>query len=131
MKSETSDELNIQQLEELTGQPRRNIRFLIAEQVVPEPRGKSRWASYGPEHVRALTVYAELKAAGIHSLDVIRQRIRLAAQGGEPLVVAPMPGVEIRIEEAVLTEMGADALVERIGEAVRQAAERRKRGELE
>ena len=108
-------------LERLSGQPRRNIRFLIAEGVVPESRSRGRGASYGPEHVDALAQYSQLKAAGVQSLSAIRDRIASARRGGT-LVVAPMPGVEVRIEASVLQEMGADALAEAIAGAVRNAA---------
>jgi hypothetical protein len=122
-----SKRVKIDELEQLTGQPRRNIRFLIAEQVVPEPYSRGRGASYGPEHVRALALYGEMKAQGITSLDVIRERIRLADEAG-PLVVVPAAGVEVRIERQILQETGVDRLVEQISEAVRKAASHTKDG---
>jgi DNA-binding transcriptional MerR regulator len=117
-----ADGLRMDDLERLTGQPRRNIRFLIAEKVIPQPRSRGRKASYGPEHLEALKVYSRLKAAGISSLDVIRDRIG-SARGGGPLLIAPMPGVEVRIEASVLRELGAEALARAIGDAVRTAAQ--------
>mgnify|MGYP001212030539 CR=1 FL=1 len=118
---EAHDGLRMEDLERLTGQPRRNIRFLIAQKVVPEPRSRGRNASYGPEHLVALKTYARLKAAGVGSLDVIRERIAAAGDGG-PLLIAPLPGVEVRIEASVLREKGAEALASAIADAVRGAA---------
>lgn len=125
MDRHSTDDLNIDDLERLTGQPRRNIRFLISEQVVPEARSRGRWASYGPEHVQALSRYAEMKAAGIHSLDLIKERIQLASKGVGPLEIAPLEGVTVRIEASVLEGKGAEALAEAIGEAVRKAVAQR------
>ena len=108
-------------LERLSGQPRRNIRFLISEGVVPESRSRGRGASYGSEHVEALAQYSRLKAAGIQSIAAIRDRIASARLGGT-LVVAPVPGVEVRIEASVLREMGAEALAQAVAGAIRNAA---------
>lgn len=122
--------VNISELEEVTGQPRRNIRFLIAEQVVPEPYSKGRGASYGPEHVRALAVYSEMRAQGVGSLELIRERVRVR-EDSLPLVVSPRDGVEVRIESSVLEEIGAEALAREIAKAVRKAARERKGNEDE
>lgn len=117
--------LKIEDLERLTGQPKRNIRFLISEGVVPESYGKKRWASYGEEHVRALEFYAELKRQGIGSLDVIRER--MAVQGdSSALVISPLRGVEVRIESSILQSMGAEALAKEIANAVEKAVNDRK-----
>ena len=113
--------MNIHELEELTGQPARNIRFLIAEGIVPEPHGKARWASYGEEHVRALAFYAELKSQGITSLSAIRERVARRANGEEQIVIAPLPGVEIRIVPSAIKEIDFDDLSKTIRAAIERA----------
>jgi DNA-binding transcriptional MerR regulator len=112
------------ELEKLTGQPARNIRFLIAEGIVPEPNGKARWATYGSEHVEALAFYAELKSQGVTSLEAIRQRVQKRAEEGDDVVLAPMPGVEIRIGVAVLRDVAVQELLEAIRESVESAVTR-------
>jgi hypothetical protein len=87
--------VNLQELEELSGQPARLIRYLISEEVVPRPSGGKRFASYGDEHVRALSVYREAKDEGVDSLDVIRARIE---HGHRSEVFRIADGVEIKIE---------------------------------
>lgn len=113
--------MNIHELEEMTGQPARNIRFLIAEGIVPEPHGKARWASYGEEHVAALAFYGELKSQGVTSLSAIRERIARRFAEGEDTVISPLPGVEIRVASSVLRGADVDGLSEAIGRAVRSA----------
>lgn len=120
-RTASREELKMEDLERLTGQPRRNIRFLIAEGVVPTPLSRGRNASYGQEHVAALKLYAQLKAAGVQSIAAIKERIEAAREGGT-LRIAPVPGVEVRIEASVLRVMGTEALAETIADAVRAAA---------
>lgn len=114
-------DLRMEDLERLTGQPRRNIRYLISEGIVPAPSSRGRNASYGKEHVAALKLYTQLKAAGVQSLAAIRDRIAFAGDGGT-ISLEPVPGVEIRIEASVMRAMGAEALAETLAEAVRAAA---------
>lgn len=127
MEDVVHDDLKIDDLARITGQPRRNIRYLIAKKIVPEPRGAGRWASYGREHVEALSLYSELKDSGIHSLEFIRKKVQQQGEKkGFPLELTPLEGVTVRIEPAALEGMGIDALVEAIGNAVRKAVDSRK-----
>ena len=119
--------MNIHELEELTGQPARNIRFLIAEGIVPEPHGKARWASYGEEHVRALAFYAELKAQGITSLERHPRTGGQRANGEEQIVIAPLPGVEIRIVPSAIKEIDFDDLSRTIRAAIESAVPQNKK----
>ena len=121
--------MNIHELAELTGQPARNIRFLIAEGIVPEPHGKARWASYGDEHVRALAFYAELKAQGITSLGAIRERVAQRLNGQGQIVIAPLPGVEIRIVPSAIKEIDFDDLSRTIRAAIESAVPQNKKGD--
>ena len=119
--------MNIPELEELTGQPARNIRFLIAEGIVPEPYGKARWASYGEEHVRALAFYAELKAEGVTSLSAIRERVARRANGDGQIVIAPLPGVEIRIVPSAIRDTDINELSRKIRAALKSAVSQNKK----
>ncbi|MCS4088716.1 MerR family transcriptional regulator [Rhizobium sp. BK176] len=96
--------MNLQELEEQSGQPARLIRFLIGEEVIPGPTGGRRFASYGEDHLRALAIYRAAKAEGIESLEVIKARIEA---GSLPSVHEIAPGIELRIEEGSVADIGA------------------------
>lgn len=114
------NEISIEQLEEITGVPRRNIRYLISEGVVSEPHGQKRWARYGPEHINALQIYAEMKKSGVSSLDIIRSKILNAAEDLSPLVLNNIDGVEIKIDQAAIHKMGVENLIKEITETIRR-----------
>lgn len=96
--------MNMQELEERSGHPKRLIRYLIGQEVVPPPEGGKRFASYGDEHLRALSIYGAAKAEGVESLDVIRSRI----ETGDPVeVYEVLPGVELRIENGSMPDIRA------------------------
>lgn len=114
------NEISIEQLEEITGVPRRNIRYLISEGVVSEPHGQKRWARYGPEHINALQIYAEMKKSGVSSLDIIRSKILNAAEDLPPLVLNEIDGVEIKIDQGTLRKMGVENLIKEITETIRR-----------
>ena len=114
------NEISIEQLEEITGVPRRNIRYLISEGVVSEPHGQKRWARYGPEHINALQIYAEMKKSGVSSLDIIRSKILDAAEDLPPLLLKEIDGVEIKIDQATLQKMGVENLIKEITETIRR-----------
>lgn len=115
---------SIEDLEEKTGVPRRNIRYLISEGLLTEPHGQKRWARYGPEHMNALQIYADMKKEGIGSLDIIRNKIR-NADNLPPLVVNEIDGVEIKIDQAVLQKLGVENLIKQINEKIRREVEKK------
>lgn len=113
--------MNIHELELASGQPARNIRFLIEQGVMPGPEGTKRWAKYGDEHLAALAVYTKAKSEGVGSLDVIRERIEKAALLGATSsggVFEVIPGVELKIDDGALGNVG------KFVEAVRKLAAR-------
>jgi len=143
--------VKIDELEKLSGQPRRNIRFLISEDIVPEPYSKGRGATYGSEHVRALEIYTQMKASGVTSLDVIRDRVRadtgpqavrafaaaappqgfeLAQRGrlqeGEFIEINPCEGVELKITASVIDGDELETVIGKISAALVRAADNRK-----
>lgn len=68
-----------EELERETGVTARNIRFLIAEGLIPPPNGTGRGAWYTSEHVAMLKAYAVAKAEGVTSTSVTSVRMRMAA----------------------------------------------------
>lgn len=106
--------LTIDDLAETSGQPRRNIRFLISEGVVPEPVGERRWARYGPEHVHALAIYADMKSRGITSLDIIRAKISEPVNPDDDVhisYVQTSDGWELRLRHCDLAAEDIEELV--------------------
>lgn len=91
--------MNREELEAETGVSARNIRYLITEGILPRPEGVGRGSSYTAEHLRILKIYAEAKAGGVGSLDVIRRRIA----GEEARTVTKIvPGIELVVDKDVL-----------------------------
>ena len=104
----------MRELEETTGQPARLIRYLISEGVVPPPEGATRSASYDERHIEALRHYANLKAKGISSLDIMRAAI--ARKEPEPgiVILNPAEGIELRIEPGAMERLDLDSVLETI-----------------
>ena len=114
--------MTMKQLEEATGQPARNIRYLIAKGIVPEPVGETRWAHYGEEHVRAVSVYLETKQAS--RPEAIRARIEMAsAPPVVPTIYEVAPGVTLSVLPGALEH------IEQFLEQVRSLAATTQAGE--
>lgn len=112
-------EITIDELVDISGVPRRNIRYLISEGVVPEPYGQKRWARYGPDHIHALQVYSALKKNGISSLDIIKDKIERADKNTPTLVIDRIDGVKIQIDQSVINKMGSEYLINQITKEIR------------
>ena len=108
--------MNREELEAASGVTARNIRFLIAEGLLPPPVGAGRGASYTGEHLRALLTYAAAKERGVASLDVIRREI---ASGEEKIDIPVMSGVRMTVARETLETWSTEQLVH----AVRTALE--------
>ncbi len=119
-------EVNIHELEKLTGQPARNIRFLIAEGIVPEPHGKVRWASYGEEHV-GIGILCGAESAGDHVAERHPGTGGKRANGEEQIVIAPLPGVEIRIVPSAIRDIDINELSRKIRAALESAVSQNKK----
>lgn len=126
--------LKIDDLEKSSGVPRRNIRFLISEAVVPEPYSRGRGATYGLEHLEALKIYAQMKAQGVSSLGVIRDAIRNGeapefSVSPSPLEVSktktlnPYPGVEIKLDIDALQNIEISEVISQITTALKNLKE--------
>ena len=96
----------IAELAEVTGTEPRQIRWLIAEGIVPGPGGTRSRPEYGPEHVRAILHYRDERRRGLSPAQVkavLRERARETA--GLELRLAP--GVTLRIEPEALEALDA------------------------
>lgn len=93
--------MNREELEAESGVSARNIRYLIAEGILPPPDGPGRSARYTPEHLRHLRIYVDAKTEGISSLDVIRRRIE---SSGLRRTLQVLPGVELTLDPAVIAD---------------------------
>jgi DNA-binding transcriptional MerR regulator len=69
-----------------TGVVERQIRYLIAEGIVPPPRGGRATAEYGEDHVAAIERYNHLHEAGFPPAAI---KLLLQAKEGAPFPVAP------------------------------------------
>jgi DNA-binding transcriptional MerR regulator len=81
---ETSRRLNLDELEQLSGVPARQIRELIRLGVIPAPSSRGRGATYGPEHADRLRAWKRLRAdapAGTTNEHLRALIDRLADQG--------------------------------------------------
>ena len=103
--------MHIRELCARTGIVERQVRYLIAEGIVPPPRGGRANADYGDDHVAAVRRYLRLRELGFPPAAI---RLLLQARDGAPFPVAP--GVTLVIDPELLAS-GADPqpLLDRIG----------------
>lgn len=102
--------MNIRELSELTGQPERQIRYMIAEGFVPPPEGGRAYADYGEDHVTAIRRYTVLRQQGLPPQAI---RVLLASGMSVPFPVAP--GIALHVDPQLIgVSMDADALASRI-----------------
>lgn len=106
--------MNIRELSQLTGQPERQIRYMIAEGFVPPPTGGRATADYGEAHVVAIRRYSALRSRGFTP-----QAIRALLESGETVPFPVAPGITLHVDPQLLgVSMDADALVDRVRQAV-------------
>lgn len=114
---DTTRRLNLDELEQLSGVPARQIRELIRLGVIPAPSSRGRGATYGPEHADRLRAWKRLKAdapAGTTNEHLRALIDRLAYQGvlrGIADGSVPFAMVDDGSEEVALAEasMHSDA----------------------
>lgn len=100
--------MNREELEAASGISARNIRFLIAEGLLPPPVGAGRGARYTEEHLRILKAYSAAKERGVSSLDVIRREI---ASGDEKIAIPVTAGVELVLTRSALKDQSVGDLL--------------------
>jgi MerR family transcriptional regulator, copper efflux regulator len=102
--------MKIGELAALTGVAERQIRFLIAEDFIPAPRGGRANADYADEHVEAIGRYTRLRDLGFPPAAI---KLLLEAREGAPFPVAA--GVTLVVDPDLLgsgTDVGP--LIERV-----------------
>lgn len=90
--------MNMKELEEATGIPSRQIRYLISLDLVPKPSGEKRWAEYGDEHVDAIKRWQSLDAEGLNAASMAK------AFKAAPLSIAITPGVTLLLDPKLVPE---------------------------
>lgn len=106
--------MNIRELGDLTGQPERQIRYMIAEGFVPAPRGERAHADYGDDHVAAIRRYTSLRQLGFTP-----QAIKVLLAGGTAVPFPVHPGITLQVDPQLIGgALDADALVDRVRHAV-------------
>jgi MerR family transcriptional regulator, copper efflux regulator len=78
--------MNIRELTARTGLAERQIRYLIAEDFIPPPRGGRANADYDEDHVTAITRYVRLRDLGFPPAAI---KLLLQTNEGAPFPVAP------------------------------------------
>jgi MerR family transcriptional regulator, copper efflux regulator len=90
--------LNIHDLTTLTGETARQIRYLIAEGLMPPPAGGRANADYGDVHVAAIRTFQRLRSLGFRPAA-----IRLLREGrGAPISIPLAPGLALSLDPALL-----------------------------
>ncbi len=102
--------MNIADLSRRTDTPVRQIRYLIAEGLVPAPRGGRSTAYYEEEHVTAIKRFNELKALGFPP-----NAIRLLIENDHHVPFPVAPGVQLMIAAQKVGDLsGLDALMKNV-----------------
>jgi MerR family copper efflux transcriptional regulator len=78
--------MRMNELTDLTGIAERQVRYLIAEGLIPPPRGGRANADYGEDHVAAIRRYSRLRELGFPPAAI---KLLLQAKKGAPIPVAP------------------------------------------
>ena len=77
----------------------RFVRFLIAEAVIPPPRGGRAHAEYGEDHFGGIRRYLRLRELGL-SASRVKEIVANSAAGGVPVPL--MPGLTLIIDQEKL-----------------------------
>jgi DNA-binding transcriptional MerR regulator len=89
--------VKIRELTELTGITPRQVRYLIAEGLMPSPSGGRATAEYGDGHVSAIRRYQRLR-----SLGFLPSAIKVLIERGAAIPLAVMPGITLQVDPEVL-----------------------------
>ncbi len=117
----------ITELAGATGTEPRQIRWLIAEGIVPRPGGTRSRPEYGPVHVRAILHYRDERRRGLSPAQV-KAVLHERARRTVGLEVHVASGVTLRIEPEALDVLDPDEVGRRVAEELRQAMSNRTGG---
>lgn len=94
----------------------RFVRFLIAEGVIPAPRGGRANADYGDDHVSGVRRYLHLRDLGL-SASRTKEIVAGSAAGGVPIPIAP--GLTLIVDQEKITEPACpEKIAAKVAEAV-------------
>jgi MerR family transcriptional regulator, copper efflux regulator len=95
----------------------RFVRFLIAEGVIPGPRGGRANADYGEDHLTGIRRYLQLRDLGL-SASRTKEIVAGSATGGIPVPI--VPGLTLIVDPEKLAAPPPPAeLARRVAEALR------------
>jgi MerR family transcriptional regulator, copper efflux regulator len=102
--------MTLRELTLLTGLAERQIRYLIAEGLMPAPRGGRAHADYGDDHVAAIRRYTTLRHSGL-----LPSAIKLLLENPASVPFPVAPGIALHVDPSVLGQ-GRDvtALIDRL-----------------
>ena len=99
----------------------RQIRWLIAEGIIPRPGGTRSHPDYGPEHVQAILHYRDERRRGLSPAQV-KAVLRERAQEAAGLELSLAPGVSLRVEPGALGALDPDEVGRRAADELRRVA---------
>ena len=106
--------MKLRELSLLTGEPERQIRYMIAEGFVPPPEGGRANADYGESHVAAIRRYSVLRRHGLPP-----QAIKVLLAGGLSAPFTVVPGIALHVDPELVGQMvDIGALLDRISDVV-------------
>ena len=108
--------MRIAEFAEKVGENARQIRYLVAEGLIPPPDGTTSAATYGARHEEAVRRYREMRASGLRPFDV--KSALLAAKRPQGLDVEILSGVRLVLDPSVIGWKNPDPA--EIAEMVRQ-----------
>ena len=117
----------IAELADTTETEPRQIRWLIAEGIVPRPGGTRSRPDYGLEHVRAILHYREQRRRGLSPAQV-KAVLRERAREADGLELPVAPGVTLRVEPEALGALDPAEIGRRVAAELRRAMEKRSEG---
>src|SRR5215471_11900563 len=84
----------------------RFVRFLVAEEVIPAPRGGRANADYGSDHVSGIRRYLRLRDLGL-SASRTKEIVAGCAAGGIPVPIAS--GLTLLVDQEKMEGASSDA----------------------
>jgi hypothetical protein len=94
----------------------RFVRFLVAEGVIPAPRGGRANADYGADHVSGIRRYLRLRDLGL-SASRTKEIVAGSAAGGIPVPIAS--GLTLIVDQEKISDpASAETIAARIVEAI-------------
>ena len=108
--------MNINELATRSGAAERQIRYMIAEGIVPSPRGSRSQPDYGDDHVAAIQRYLAFRALGFPPAA-----IRLLGDKDELVALPIIDGLSLLIDPRLVGQkLDVPAIVSRLTATLKQ-----------